>query len=848
MVGLVIVSHSHALAEGVRELAQQIGQGKVAVATAGGLDEHTLGTNPERILKAIREVRSPGGVIVLMDLGSAILSAEMALEWLSDQERAGVLLCEAPLVEGAVAAAALIAAGASLQEAAEEARAALTAKQRQLRAEAGDGWKGGPPEPRVGPGHQPQRADQVRSGQAVVPNALGLHARPAAQLVQAASRFESQVRVRNATRDTDFVNARSLNAVALLEARQGDELVIEAVGPDAAHAVEALVALVSSGFGEPAALPEAPPEDAAPGLPEGRARRVFGGIPASPGVALGPAVYLRAERPAIRRVLAEGRAEDELERLDKARQTVARDIEEVARSVRMGLSAYLAEIFEVQRALLNDPELLERVRRAIVEERLTAEAAWDRELTLVVNRYREAASPVLQARGVDVEDVRDRVLGALVGTEQVRAPQLPQAGVLVVYELTPSLAAQLDREQVQAICTGAGGATSHAVILARSMNIPTVVGLGQGILTVAEGTLLGVDARRGVVAVEPDDAARAFLAREREAWLARRRQEEAERYLPAFTQDGRRIEVAANAGSLADARTAQVLGAEGIGLLRTELLFLGRSEPPTEDEQAALYRAIVEAVAPNSVIIRTLDVGGDKPPAYLDLGQEANPFLGLRGVRVSLAYPDLFRTQLRAILRVARAGPVRIMFPMVATEQELEAGLEMLQAARDELRGAGMPEAADAPVQVGIMVEVPSAAVMADRLARTAEFFSIGTNDLTQYVMAAERGNRRVAGLSDPLQPAVLRVMAEVIEAGHNAGRPVGVCGEMAGDVEAVPILLGLGLEEFSTAPASVPRVKAILRQLDSASARTVAREALAARSAEEVRSLVRERFGPIVG
>lgn len=313
----------------------------------------------------------------------------------------------------------------------------------------------------------------------VVPNALGLHARPAAQFVQAASRFEARVRVRNATRQTGFVNARSVNAVALLDARRGDELVVEAEGPDAARAVEALVALMLSGFGEPAALPDALPENVATELPEGTAKRVLRGIPAAPGVALGPAVHLRAERPAVRRVLAEGAVDTELQRLDSARQAVARDLAGVARTVRAGVGVCSAAIFEVQRALLDDPELLEEVRRGIVEGGLTVEAAWDRELTALADRYRKAASPVLQARAVDVEDVRDQVLRVLVGSDRVEAPRLPRAGVLVVHELTPSLAAQLDREQVQAICTAAGGATSHAVLLARSMNIPTVVGSGR---------------------------------------------------------------------------------------------------------------------------------------------------------------------------------------------------------------------------------------------------------------------------------------------------------------------------------------------------------------------------------
>ena len=846
MVGIVIVSHSHMLAQGVRELAQQVSQGKVAIATAGGLDERTLGTNPERILEAIREAWSPGGVLVLMDLGSAVLSAEVALESLPETERAQVMLCEAPLVEGAVAAAAVIAAGATLKEACEEARGSLRPKQQQLGAEPGvDEPK---PEPTAQRQATRSEPDLVHASRVRVPNPLGLHARPAAQFVQTASRFDARVRVRNLTRQTGFVNGRSVNAVALLDAAQGDELEIEAEGPQAIQAVEALVALLASGFGEGGGLPETSTQAEGPKLAEGQARQLLRGIPASPGVALAPVVHLRPARPVVGQTLAEGSAEQQLRRLHEAVHAVSRDIQELIGAVRSDIDEHSAAIFEVHRAMLTDPDTLEDVRRAIVEEGLTAEAAWDRQLTQVASRYRHASNPVLQARAVDVEDVRDRVLRALVGAGPVVAPRLSQPSVLVARELTPSLAVELDRDNVRAICTALGGATSHAALLVRSFNIPTVVGLGEEILRVAEGTVVGVDSRQGVVAVEPDETARAYFAREYDRWVAQRKQAEVERRLPALTRDGHRVEVAANVGSLEDAKAAQRMGAEGIGLLRTEFLFLGRRESPTEEEQTGAYRAIVEAVAPNPVVIRTLDVGGDKRPDYLNLGQEANPFLGLRGLRVSLAYPEVFRTQLRAILRAATAGPVRIMFPMVATVQELEAAIAQLRLARDELHQAGLKEAAEVPLQVGIMVEVPSSALLVDKLVDLVEFFSIGTNDLTQYTMAAERGNARVAGLLDHLHPSVLRLIGQVVETARQAGRRTAVCGEMAADILAVPVLVGLGIDELSMAPASVPTIKRLVRQLDKASCREVAQEALQARSTQAVRALVHRRLGSLVG
>ncbi len=863
MMGLVIVAHSHRLAEGVRELAEQMSRGKVAIATAGGLDEATIGTSPERIARAIEAVSGPDGVLVLMDLGSALLSAEMALELLPPERGERVVLSEAPLVEGAVAAAAVAAAGATLEEAAAEARAALDPKRAQLAtvepslAAVSPAEPGTPPE--AGPGPQ-----AVRTGRTTLVNPLGLHARPAARLVEAAARFKAAVRVRNATRGAGPVNARSINAVALLDARQGDELVVEAEGPEAEQAVTALTALVASGFGEvePAraavAQPATQPVEApgAAGEPPYRGTTVLRGVRASPGIALGPAVALRPARPAVPRQRVADDPDAELRRLEQARRAGAAELAALGGKLAATLGRYEAAIFDAHRAFLDDPELLEGVERAIRQEGLSAEAAWERQLTSTAERYRALDNPVLKGRATDLEDVRDRVLLALAATAgaggsapgpdepalPAEGPEPGRSGVLVAGDLTPSQVARLDPGRVLAVVTAAGSATSHAMVLARSMGLPAVVGVGRAVLGVPDGAPLGVDGERGVVVVEPDAASEAELRRRRETWLARRRRAHQTRHRPAVTTDGRRVEVAANAGSLEDARAAREAGADGIGLLRTEFLFLDREQPPDESEQVSAYRAIAEAVAPHPVIIRTLDVGGDKPVRYLETAAETNPFLGIRGLRVSLAHPELFRTQLRAILRAASAGRVRLMFPMVATPEELAAALEHLAAARVALRRAGDP-AAESGIEVGIMVEVPSAALLAGHLARQAEFFSLGTNDLTQYVMAAERGNPGVAALSDPLHPAVLRLVDMVVRAAHDAGRWVGVCGEMAGDPVAVPILVGLGIDELSAAPVAVPGAKAVIRRLDTARAGQVARAALEAPDAEGVRAMVRREF-----
>jgi phosphoenolpyruvate-protein phosphotransferase len=408
---------------------------------------------------------------------------------------------------------------------------------------------------------------------------------------------------------------------------------------------------------------------------------------------------------------------------------------------------------------------------------------------------------------------------------------------VVARDLAPSQTASLRRDLVLAFCTAEGGPTSHTAILARALGLPAVVGLGRPVLAFPPGTMLLVDGSRGEVIAGPSESeARAFEERGA-AEGERARAELAAAAAPAVTLDGRRVEVVANVGGLEDTSAALRSGAEGIGLLRTEFLYLSRREAPTEDEQTAAYDSILDLMEGRPVVARTLDVGGDKELPYLDLGHEANPFLGWRAIRMCLDCPDLFLTQLRALLRAGAGHDLRLMFPMIATLEEVRGARKLVEEARRQLEASGKPHAESA--QVGIMVEVPSVAVLADLFAAEVDFFSIGTNDLTQYTLAAERTNDRVAHLSDALHPAVVRQIAQVIRAGHERGIWVGVCGELAGDPEGVPILLGLGLDEFSMAAPLIPRAKAILRRWSHAGARRLADAALRLDTAAAVRSLV---------
>jgi phosphocarrier protein FPr len=834
LIGIVIVSHSHRLAAGVLELAQGMAGADVRLATAGGLDlpGNPLGTDAGLVARAIESVYSPDGVLVLMDLGSAVLSAEMALELLPPGRQCRVALCAGPLVEGAVSAAVQARLGSTLDQALAEAQGALSFKAEQL---------GSAPAALLQP-----EAPQVAAGgtgtcrlRLMVENRLGLHARPAARLVQTAGRFpETGITVRNLSRDRGPVPVRGINAIATLGVRSGHEVEFEATGARAAEALEALAELAAARFGDLETEAGAPGLSVPSAVGGGSAQIPAGalaGIPGSAGAVIGPVRHFRPPRP----VLPDHPAmEPELEwaRLGQALVRVRNGIEATASDVRRRSGRAAGEIFEAHMLFLDDPDLLEPARRLILEQSLDAAAAWDRSVQTMAAAYRAMEDDYLRSRAADLLDVGDQVVLALLGQERP-APALEAPGILVALDLTPADTARLDPASVRAICTAAGGPTSHSAILARTFGIPAVVGLGDALLALPEGTPVAVDAVNGWVIPDPDEAIQARCARQAQALAAAAAAARAESIGPAASADGRRMEIGANIGSLAEARLAVAAGAEGVGLLRTEFLYLGRTTAPDEEEQYQAYAAIAQVLDGRPLVIRTLDIGGDKPLPYIDLGQEANPFLGCRALRLCLARPGLFKVQLRAILRVAAAHPVKIMFPMVATLEEVKAAKALLAEARTELqeRGVAVPER----IETGIMVEIPAAALRAHDLAAEVEFFSIGTNDLTQYTLAAERGNPRVAGLTDALHPAVLELIRIVVEAAHARDRWVGVCGELGGDPMAAPFLLGLGVDELSMNPPAIPLVKQALHSFTWADAKCWAEKALRQGSADQVRALV---------
>ena len=844
-VGIVVVSHSAALAAAAGELAAEMAGERLRMALAGGVDDPDapLGTDAVKVMAAIEEVDSEAGVVVLMDLGSAVLSAEMARDLLPPDIAGRVVLCEAPIVEGLVAAAVQAAAGAPIAEVLAEARNGLSGKASHLGVDLAS--------PTAGPAEVTDGAAEQEAVTAtlVVPNALGFHARPAARIVEALAGLQAQMTISDRTTGRGPVAARSLNALITLGARQGHELELVATGPEAREAVAALLALAEQNLGDP--LGEEPPTvaDELPvttgtaSLPTpttgADAGGFLAGLPGAPGLAIGEVQHLGVVTlPALAELsaLASPAAADpasEHAALDAAIAVARAHLEAARDDLAARAGARAADLVGAQLLLLEDPGLLDPTRSAI-DDGAAAATAWAGAVTAVLATYREVEDPYLAERANDLDAVGREVLASLVGFERA---EVEHRGVVVAADLSPAQTARLDPARVDAVVTAAGSPTAHAALIARALGLPAVVGVGAAALELEDGTEVVVDGDTGRVETAPD---RARLAAVRARLAERGRAHEALRVAasaPAVTRDGTVVEVRANVGLPRDAERAAIEGADGVGLLRSEFLFLDRPQAPDEEEQVATYRAVCRAMDGRPVTLRTLDVGGDKPLDYIELPVEANPFLGTRGVRLGLREHDLLVTQLRAALRVAAEYPLELMVPMVATLEEIAAVRGLVAEAREALRGEGVAVSEELPI--GVMVEVPALAMKARHVIDVVDLVSIGTNDLTQYAMAAERGNPAVTELSDPLDPGVLALIAAVGAAAEGSTTPVAVCGELASDPSVAALLVGLGVTELSVPPVDVPAVKHAVRQVTLAEARELARQALSCRSAGEVRALL---------
>ena len=832
MIGLVLVSHSRALATAVRELVISMSGSKLPIAIAAGTgpERAELGTDATEILNGINSVMSEEGVLVLLDIGSAILSAETALEFLDEPQRKKVRLCGAPLVEGAVAAGVLAALGASLDEVSGEARKALRRKTEHL-----DGSTD----------HHDDSAEKTISGDSpilkatvVVRNPHGLHARPAADLIRLAARFDCEILVRNLTNSKGPASAKSMSALAAIEVLQGHEIELAARGPDAQSALAELKSRIEAGLGEALKLPD--PREAGTEIPVEHPPATAGPVPVSPGIAIG-ALFLwklvHSEIP-VQKVSDTRKEREKLRRaIEAAKADLARD----ETTLRQSLGAEEAEIFRAQALILEDPELLEASEKAIGDGHQNAALAWQRSYQAAAAAYQGLSDEYLRQRAADVQDIGHRVLEAL-GIQRRQAPHLPQPGILVAEDLTPAQVAGLSRESVVGVICLQGGRTSHAAILLRARGIPAIAKAKlifdrESVRPVNGTTTAAFDGESGKLWLNPSAEELEELQRRKDA-----REEETARvarlsHAPATTTDDHTVKIFANLGHAAEAPDALNNGAEGVGLFRTEFLFLNRNDIPSEEEQFAALLALKEAMGQRPTVIRTLDIGGDKPVPALSLPSEANPFLGVRAIRLCLERRDLLRAHLRAILRAAHGGNFRIMFPMITDLQELHQARAEVEAVHAALESEKKAHAW--PVPLGIMIEVPSAAVLIEQLAGSVDFFSIGTNDLTQYVLAADRGNPGVAQFHDALHPAVLRLISRVTRAAHKEGKHVGVCGEAASDPIAASLFIGLGVDELSLAPALIPKIKESIRTIARRDMEALAAEARELATAAKVRALV---------
>jgi len=684
----------------------------------------------------------------------------------------------------------------------------------------------------------PQAIDSLQSGteRRTVTMQLrqGLHARPAALLSQAAKSIAADVSI---LAHGKTANARSVIAIMALGIRHGDPLIIGASGPDAAAAIqrvesaleEACRMEIAAGHAaqDPALAPT--PSTTTAGATAAAGDGLLIGVAAAAGLAVGRAT--RIERRDISVDEKGGGVAHESHELERARANVR------ARLARVGATGGAArrEIIAAHVEFLDDPALNETAQELIAAGK-GAGFAWRAATRRQVSALEALGDTRMRERADDLLDVESHVLLALVGEARPLHLSIPDGAVIIADDLLPSELTALDRQRLAAICLSRGGATSHVAILAAAMNVPMLVGLGAEIHNVVDGAWVIVDADAGALHVAPDHTT---LIAARASVDAKRAQRSAERnsaLADCRAVDGTRIEIFANLGSAADAVAAVANGAEGCGLLRTEFLFIDRDTAPDEAEQLGAYQSIAAALGARPLILRLMDVGGDKPLKYLPLPPEENPALGLRGVRTALARPDLLRTQLRAALRIEPFGMVQLLIPMVTDVAEIVA----VRALVDELAAAFE---ARPRIRLGIMIETPAAALNASRLLREADFLSIGSNDLTQYTLAMDRGHPALARRADALHPAVLKLIALAANAGAEAGKTVAVCGGVAADRMAVPILLGLGIRELSMVPAAIPAIKSQIRTLRIADCEALARRCLDAGSAAEVRALAAQTF-----
>jgi multiphosphoryl transfer protein len=658
-----------------------------------------------------------------------------------------------------------------------------------------------------------------------ITGAHGLHARPATAFVELAKQFKASIHVRH---KESVADGKSLVSLLKLGAGENATLRVMASGEDADEALIAIEAAVTAGLEDDTeAAEEAQLDGAAHGWTPAEPTTTIQGLSASTGLAIGPLCHFKKSKIVVASTAKDPAVEENL--LHGAIATAQSELEQIYLEVKAQSGVGKAAIFKAHIEFLNDEEMITDTLD-LVEEGHSAGWSWRQVIKERVEDLTKLDDPVLRGRATDINDVGTRVLRHLAKVVEDSPFTVESPVILVAEDLMPSDTFNLDPKKILGFCTTAGGPTSHTAIIARSLGIPAIVGAGPALLEQENGTQVILDGTSGNLYINPHQSD-IQTAQNIQALLADQRNSEHQtRFEPAITTDGHRVEVAANIANAMEAELAVNGGAEGVGLMRTEFLFLDRPEAPTEEEQYQAYSQMTKALGGLPLIIRTLDVGGDKNLPYLQLPPEDASFMGMRGIRLCLAKPELFRPQLRAIYRAAEHGPINIMFPMISTLEDLNAAKDMAEQVRQELGAAELP--------FGVMIEVPSAVILAPELAREVDFFSIGTNDLTQYTLAMDRLHPQLARQADALHPAVLRMIDLTVSAADAAGIWVGVCGGMAADPQGAAILTGLGVKELSVSIPSVAAVKAQLRKLAFSDMQKLAKRALACKNATEVRRL----------
>ncbi|MBG9541369.1 phosphoenolpyruvate-protein phosphotransferase [Cytobacillus firmus] len=562
------------------------------------------------------------------------------------------------------------------------------------------------------------------------------------------------------------------------------------------------------------------------------------GIAASSGIAIAKAYRLVEPDLSFDKKTVEN-AEQEVERFQAALAESKGELEVIRDNAHKDLGADKAAIFDAHLLVLSDPELISPIEDKIKTDKVNAESALKETADMFITMFEQMDNEYMKERAADIRDVTKRILSHLLGVQIANPSMIAEEVIIIAEDLTPSDTAQLNRQFVKGFTTDIGGRTSHSAIMARSMEIPAVVGTKESTKQIKNGDLVIVDGLKGLVHINPTPEAIAEYEEEHRKFEEQKAEWAKLVNEKSVTADGHHVELAANIGTPKDLKGVVENGGEGVGLYRTEFLYMGRDQLPTEDEQFESYKAVLEGMSGKPVVVRTLDIGGDKELPYLNLPKEMNPFLGFRAIRLCLEEQDMFRTQLRALLRASTYGNLKIMFPMIATLEEFRQGKAILEEEKQKLVSEGA-EVAD-NIEIGIMVEIPSTAVMADQFAKEVDFFSVGTNDLIQYTMAADRMNERVSYLYQPYNPAILRLVKMVIDAAHKEGKWAGMCGEMAGDETAIPLLLGLGLDEFSMSATSILKARSQISRLNKKDMESLAEKALHMNTAEEVVQAVKE-------